>query len=599
MRFGIKAGVFLVLLVLSSGCKRSATTSSPEPRFQPEKIAAPEKDWEYCMHLDLYKRRVEKDPAQLPALVRAVTDSTFRQHYCSAAVLMEFCPLEPGERKSVSAECKEACRVYEEIGLTPEIKHLIDVLMRDDYAVSQRTEAGGLVVQFIADPNARAALENVKKQLQEHAERVAFIVFDLWNASVPLSNDSEAERFRKSQRFFDIFANTDPHRAIELVVEYGKRESKRKPMALVDLTAPFRLDLHRLKPDDLEFLLSLLKKQENIQLIPSFVHSWEHSLTADNRDAIFSFYYDFMKIYPSLPRVPYFVAVEQMEQQIAVHYVYEAPQETLATSRYLEEEVWALLINNTCAADYCSPTELMRLLGKRKITRAVPALEKCLLEAWPACSEAAGAIGMITGRAPALPPECKFPGFPPGVDKPILYLYPHEDTLVTVKFTDSRHLKVSYPAYPDDGWRVWASKDGTLTDAATGKKFYALYWESRDSWTGELPEGFVVRGQETAAFLEEKLEAIGLNFKEREEFIVYWLPRMVNNAYNIIYFDFDDYAAAYPIEIDPKPNHHLRFLMRWKSSATEVSVREQALPAFDRSDGFTAVEWGGVELSSR
>ncbi len=109
--------------------------------------------------------------------------------------------------------------------------------------------------------------------------------------------------------------------------------------------------------------------------------------------------------------------------------------------------------------------------------------------------------------------------------KPVLYLYPSEETEVSVKFENPELLIVDYPSY-NDGWRVTALSDGTLTDSR-GRSYYALYWEeSLTASDYEYPDGFCVRGDEAAEFLEEKLEVLGLNQREANEFIMYWLPVM-------------------------------------------------------------------------
>ena len=48
--------------------------------------------------------------------------------------------------------------------------------------------------------------------------------------------------------------------------------------------------------------------------------------------------------------------------------------------------------------------------------------------------------------------------------KPVIYLYPEKETEVTVKLNYAGELTCTYPAY-NDGWKVSASPDGTLTDA--------------------------------------------------------------------------------------------------------------------------------------
>ena len=60
--------------------------------------------------------------------------------------------------------------------------------------------------------------------------------------------------------------------------------------------------------------------------------------------------------------------------------------------------------------------------------------------------------------------------------KPVLYLYPEEETTVSVQLDYTGQLTTTYPAY-GDGWTVTAHPDGTLTDPATGRAYYCLFWE--------------------------------------------------------------------------------------------------------------------------
>ena len=63
--------------------------------------------------------------------------------------------------------------------------------------------------------------------------------------------------------------------------------------------------------------------------------------------------------------------------------------------------------------------------------------------------------------------------------KPVIYLYPEEETAVTVKLDYAGALTCTYPAY-GDGWAVTACPDGTLTDNA-GQTYNYLYWEGADT----------------------------------------------------------------------------------------------------------------------
>ena len=82
---------------------------------------------------------------------------------------------------------------------------------------------------------------------------------------------------------------------------------------------------------------------------------------------------------------------------------------------------------------------------------------------------------------------------------------------------------------------------------------YSLYYESESDINFKVEdEGFVIKGEDSAKFLEEKLAILGLNEREAEEFIVYWLPRLEANKYNYIRFaTSDEINQNMPLEISP------------------------------------------------
>ncbi len=179
-------------------------------------------------------------------------------------------------------------------------------------------------------------------------------------------------------------------------------------------------------------------------------------------------------------------------------------------------------------------------------------------------------------------------------EKPVIYLYPEEQTDVTVKveFPLGGELTCTYPQY-NDGWSVTAMPDGTLYDA-NGDEYYCLYWEGVSRDTMDSSKGFCVKGSDTAAFLREKLMYIGLTAREANEFIIYWLPRMQDNEYNVITLHTADYARSVPLDVSPAPDSVIRVFMTYYASDEPVDIPGQELPRCDR-DGFTLVEWGGTE----
>ena len=179
-----------------------------------------------------------------------------------------------------------------------------------------------------------------------------------------------------------------------------------------------------------------------------------------------------------------------------------------------------------------------------------------------------------------------------GYAKPILYLYPTKKTDITVSFEKTELLTTTYPKYKNN-WKVTAFKNGDLYDSK-GKYYYGLYWEENGSSKVDFSKGFYVTKDNAIDFLEEKLEIIGLNKREANEFIMYWLPILEKNEKSLVYFELTNERQKYnKIKITPKPDSLLRVAIHVKKVNNKGNIKEQKLTTFKRV-GYTAVEWGGV-----
>lgn len=179
--------------------------------------------------------------------------------------------------------------------------------------------------------------------------------------------------------------------------------------------------------------------------------------------------------------------------------------------------------------------------------------------------------------------------------KPVIYLYPEEPTDVSVRLKLNGELTCTYPAY-GEGWQVTAYPDGTLTNGT--QTYNYLYWEGEQLSNYDFTEGFCIKGEDTAVFLERALAELGLTRREANEFIVYWLPLMQDNPYNIITFQTDRYTDGAQLDIDPAPDTLIRIFMAWQASDQPLQIQEPLLIASERT-GFTVVEWGGTEIKDR
>jgi hypothetical protein len=208
--------------------------------------------------------------------------------------------------------------------------------------------------------------------------------------------------------------------------------------------------------------------------------------------------------------------------------------------------------------------------------------------------------GTGTGDKPATPKtdpqSCNVQAQP---DEPILYLYPPKKQDVVVKLDYPGDFAVTYPDYDRalGGWRVTAHPDGHLIDKSDKREYSYLFWEAKTpvSIAEDMSTGFSVAGADTKAFFQKVLPAMGLLPREYNEFIVYWLPRLMTNKFNFIHFAGRAYQDVARLSMTPPADSTLRVFMLYRSMDAPIDVKAQEFVAFTRK-GFTAVEWGGSEI---
>ena len=179
------------------------------------------------------------------------------------------------------------------------------------------------------------------------------------------------------------------------------------------------------------------------------------------------------------------------------------------------------------------------------------------------------------------------------LNKPVIYLYPTKPTNVSVKLDLDGILSCTYPKY-NNGWNVKAMPDGTLYDTK-GMQYDYLFWEGKSEYTFDFSTGYCVKGEDTESFLETKLEELGLNRHEANDFITYWLPKMEGNKYNIISFQTKAYTDHAKLNISPNPDTMIRVFMTYKASDIWKEMKEEKIDITPVRSGFTVVEWGGAE----
>jgi hypothetical protein len=177
--------------------------------------------------------------------------------------------------------------------------------------------------------------------------------------------------------------------------------------------------------------------------------------------------------------------------------------------------------------------------------------------------------------------------------KPAIYLYPTQEMEVNVK-VKAVGLSSTLPQYPLSGWTVMARPDGKLSYQNSSLDY--LYYESKipDKLLEEPTEGYVVESGKLPNFLNKLLLELGLNQKEKTDFISYWqkvLPE--SNFYFIGIMSEGSLNKIADLDITPAPTSEIRVTLLFKTLNEPISINPPSIESVSRQ-GFTVVEWGGI-----
>jgi len=183
--------------------------------------------------------------------------------------------------------------------------------------------------------------------------------------------------------------------------------------------------------------------------------------------------------------------------------------------------------------------------------------------------------------------------------KPVLYVYPEVETEVSIEVIAKGTLSYTYPDI-EKGWNFTCTPDGTLTDGVNSYPY--LFWESEQQLEPKVinPKvGSIVSGAKSTQFLETQLTEFGMTAGERADFITYWGPVLQTKTNLYIYLLLNEDCDAFAsLKINPEPSHISRIYVLWTEVPADYTseLEPQKIPKMQR-DGFTVLEWGGVELS--
>lgn len=174
--------------------------------------------------------------------------------------------------------------------------------------------------------------------------------------------------------------------------------------------------------------------------------------------------------------------------------------------------------------------------------------------------------------------------------KPVVYLYPEKPTQVSVEV--GANITKSDPIY-SKGWNVLAYPSGKLV--LSGKTYNSLFWEGQGNGLyPDIKTGFVAASANIKTTLIDHLTRLGLNEKERTDFLDFWLPKMPQTPYiRLTWFGTREMDVLAPLKVSPKPDTSIRIFLDYQGLQKAIDIKPQSLTGVMRK-GFTLVEWGGL-----
>lgn len=181
--------------------------------------------------------------------------------------------------------------------------------------------------------------------------------------------------------------------------------------------------------------------------------------------------------------------------------------------------------------------------------------------------------------------------------KPVVYMYPTEIANISLSIEPMGEFTYTYPLY-DEKWQVKAYPDGKLE--SNGRYYDYLFWEgTQNGYKIDSEIGDCVAASETIEYLDKHLDRYGLNFREKQDFITFWAPKLIENPYFYVVFlpgeMYDKSIATH--EVDYSFDTTIKLHMLYQGMDYKIESHGQKAVSVKRT-GSVYVEWGGAEYNA-
>lgn len=187
-------------------------------------------------------------------------------------------------------------------------------------------------------------------------------------------------------------------------------------------------------------------------------------------------------------------------------------------------------------------------------------------------------------------PDTSFNGWPV-LRKPNIYIYPDKkiELHVALNFPNGGSIINSEPRYCD-GWDIHVDENGLING-----KYKYLFYECRVPDLFQYQSGWFIPKDSLTHFFKENLEKSGFVKNEIQDFLDYWIPRLISYPYYFIYPQFSIYLNTI-VELNfskPTDNVLRLFYVIKGTDKREAPIQAPIITHFCRK-GFVVVEWGVV-----
>lgn len=187
------------------------------------------------------------------------------------------------------------------------------------------------------------------------------------------------------------------------------------------------------------------------------------------------------------------------------------------------------------------------------------------------------------------------------VEKPVIYLYSETEQAFSLKIKTDADLQFTYPNYNNE-WQGTASKNGTIQ--MNGSSYPYLFWDasfSVERLNLNWQDADQIQGAQVIEYLSNQLNHLGMNDKEKTDFITYWGPRMQQMKYiQVLWIQNETANSIASLDISPAFNQNRIYLIFQETNhpvEQTLELKLNPLKPMNRSGNYL-IEWGGIEVQS-